>query len=60
MFFFINISVLDGKRKKLTDMLLNDLITKEAFDEKYNDLVKVLHKLIDKRTILENNIGEQR
>jgi len=55
-----DIFVTEGKRKKLTDMLLDDLISKEAYDEKYNDLVLDLHKSIDKRTILESNIGEQK
>ena len=41
-------------------MLLDDLITKEAYDEKYNDVVIDLLKSIDKRTIVENNLGEQR
>jgi len=55
-----DIFVTEGKRKKLTDMLLDDLIAKEAYDEKHNDLVLDLHKSIDKRTILESNIGEQK
>jgi len=40
-------------------MLLDDLITKEANDEKCNDLVIDLQKSIDKRTIVENTISEQ-
>ena len=55
-----DIAITEGKRNKLTDMLLDDLISKEAYDEKYNDLVIDLHKLIDKRTMLESNIGEQK
>ena len=54
------VELIEGKRKKLTDMLLDDLITKVTYDEKYNDLALDLHKSIDKRTIIENDIGEQR
>ena len=44
---------LEGKRKKLTDTLLDDLITKEAYHEKHNELVIDLHKSVVKSTIIE-------
>ncbi len=35
---------LETRRKKLTDMILDDKITKEAYDEKYEDLCRKLAK----------------
>ena len=39
-----DISGLDKKRKKLTDMYLDDKLTKEAYDDKYSELSKKLDK----------------
>ena len=35
---------LEKKRKKLTDMYLDDKLTKEAYDDKYSELSKKLYK----------------
>lgn len=35
---------LEKKRKKLTDMYLDDKLTKEAYDDKYSELSKKLDK----------------
>lgn len=39
-----DISSLEKKRKKLTDMYLDDKLTKEAYDDKYSELSKKLDK----------------
>lgn len=39
-----DISGLEKKRKKLTDMYLDDKLTKEAYDDKYSELSKKLDK----------------
>lgn len=37
-------SSLESKRKKLTDMLMDDKITKEACDAKYNELTRKINQ----------------
>ena len=39
-----DIASLEKKRKKLTDMYLDDKLTKEAYDDKYSELSKRLDK----------------
>ena len=39
-----DIASLERKRKKLTDMYLDDKLTKEAYDDKYSELSKKLDK----------------
>ena len=39
-----DISSLEKKRKKLTDIYLDDKLTKEAYDDKYSELSKKLDK----------------
>lgn len=39
-----DIASLEKKRKKLTDMYLDDKLTKEAYDDKYSELSKKLDK----------------
>lgn len=39
-----DITSLEKKRKKLTDMYLDDKLTKEAYDDKYSELSKKLDK----------------
>lgn len=48
---------LDGQRRKLTDMLLDDVITKEAYDAKYEDLSQKIMKSKDAIEILKMNIS---
>ena len=38
------LSAWESKRKKLTDILLDDTITKEAYDEKYNDFTNKINQ----------------
>lgn len=49
-----------AKRKKLTDMLLNDKITKEAYDEKYNDFTRKINQEKKERSLYASNVNAQR
>lgn len=46
-----NIASLEKKRKKLTDMYLDDKLTKEAYDEKYNEISRKLDKCEEEKAI---------
>lgn len=46
-----DIASLEKKRKKLTDMYLDDKLTKEAYDEKYSELSKKLDKCKEEKAI---------
>jgi len=47
-----SIGNLELKRKKLTDMLLDDKISKEAYDEKYDDFTAKINKSKEEKEIL--------
>lgn len=55
-----SLSVLESKRKKLTDMLLDDKITKEAYDEKYNDFTRKINQEKAERSLYADNVNAQR
>ena len=46
-----DIASLEKKRKKLTDMYLDDKLTKEAYDDKYSELSKKLDKCEEEKAI---------
>ena len=46
-----DIASLEKKRKKLTDMYLDDKLTKEAYDDKYSELSKKLDKREEEKAI---------
>lgn len=46
----------ESKRKKLTDMLLDDKITKEAYDVKYQDLTRKIHQLNEEMSLYSANV----
>ena len=46
-----DIASLEKKRKKLTDIYLDDKLTKEAYDDKYSELSKKLDKWEEERAI---------
>lgn len=48
---------LEYQRRKLTDMLLDDVINKEAYDIKYEDLSKKIMRSKEAMEILKTNIG---
>lgn len=55
-----DIASLESKRKKLTDMLLEDTITKLAYDEKYDEFTNKITKLVDEKEVLLENVKEQK
>ena len=54
------ISTLEKKRKKLTDMYLDDKITKEAYDDKYMELKCKLEKCEEERQLFAENALSQK
>lgn len=51
---------MEHRRKKLTDMLLDDTISKEAYDEKYEDFTAKIQKLKSDLKTLKDNVKEQK
>ena len=51
-----NIGALESKRKKLTDMLLDDKITKEAYDERYEEFTAKINRAKKEK---ETNVLEE-
>ena len=49
----------ESKRKKLTDMLLDDKITKEAYDAKYNELTRKINQAKGERALYSANVEAQ-
>lgn len=45
----------ESKRNKLTDMMLDDRINKEAYDEKYEELSYNISKLNNEKKMLKDN-----
>ena len=43
------------KRNKLTDMLLDDNISKDAYDDKYNELVVKRNRALGEKAFLEED-----
>lgn len=55
-----DIASLEKKRNKLTDMMLDDKISKEAYDEEYEELNRKLKKANDEKDILSQNVLSQK
>ena len=55
-----DIASLEKKRNKLTDMMLDDKISKEAYDEKYAELEHKLKKANDEKNVLSQNVLSQK
>lgn len=53
-------SSLESKRKKLTDMLLDDTISKNAYDEKYDDFTDKISKYKKEKEMLLTNLDSQK
>lgn len=51
-----NIGALESKRKKLTDMLLDDKITKEAYDERYEEFTSKINRAKKEKEIYGSTI----
>ena len=54
------ISTLEKKRKKLTDMYLDDKISKEAYEEKYSELNHKLDKCEEEKLLFSENALSQK
>lgn len=54
------ISTLEKKRKKLTDMYLDDKISKEAYEEKYSELNHKLDKREEEKLLFSENALSQK
>ena len=54
-----SLSSMESKRKKLTDMLLDDKITKEAYDAKYNELTRKINQVKGERALYFANVEAQ-
>ena len=54
------LSIMESKRKKLTDMLLDDKITKEAYDAKYNELTRKINQAKGERSLYSSNVEAQK
>ena len=52
-----DISALESKKSRMTDMLIDGTITKEVYDEKLVEFTRKLHTLSDKRKILADSIN---
>lgn len=53
------ISNLENRRNKLTDMMLDDKISKEAYDEKYDDICKKLAKAESEKLLFSEGVATQ-
>ena len=53
------IASLENKRNKLTDMLLDDKISKDAYDDKYNELEVKLNRALGEKALLEQDVLSQ-
>lgn len=53
-------NLLESKRKKLADMLLDDKITKEAYDAKYNELTRKINQTKGERSLYASNVEAQK
>ena len=51
---------LEQRRKKLTDLYLDEGISKEAYDEKYEDLSVKIQKSRENIEILQANVSNQK
>lgn len=51
---------LEYRRKKLTDMFLDEQITKEAYDEKYDEMSAKIQKSKDTIEILQSNVDDKK
>jgi site-specific DNA recombinase len=53
------ISNLENRRNKLTDMMLDDKISKEAYDEKYDEICKKLAKAESEKMLFSEGVATQ-
>jgi len=52
--------ILGTKQKKLTDILLDDTLSKVAYDEKYDDFTRKIEKAKGEKQLLLCNLDTQK
>ena len=55
-----DISSLESKKSRMTDMLIDGTISKEVYDEKVLEFTRKLHTLSERRHLLEESISKQK
>lgn len=55
-----DISSLESKKSRMTDMLIDGTISKEVYDEKVLEFTRKLHTLSERRHLLEESINKQK
>lgn len=55
-----DISALESRKSRMTDMLIDGTITKEAYDDKLTEVMRKLHICMEKKLLLQESIGKQK
>jgi hypothetical protein len=55
-----DISVLESKKSRMTDMLIDGTISKEIYDEKVIEFTRKIHTLTERKLLLEESINKQK
>ena len=55
-----DISTIESKKSRLTDLLIDGKIEQEDYDEKKLSFQRKLHKITEEKAYLEENIGQQK
>lgn len=55
-----DISALESRKSRMTDMLIDGTITKEAYDDKFTEVMRKLHICMEKKLLLQESIGKQK
>jgi len=55
-----DISSLESRKSRMTDMLIDGTITKEVYDDKLIEITRKLHNFTEKKLLLEESIGKQK
>lgn len=54
------IASLENKRNKLTGMLLDDKISKDAYDDKYSELEVKLNRALGEKALFEQDVLDKK
>lgn len=55
-----DISALESRKSRMTDMLIGGTITKEAYDDKLTEVMRKLHICAENKLLLQESIGKQK
>lgn len=55
-----DISSLESRKSRMTDMLIDGIITKDVFNDKLIEITRKLHNFAEKKLLLEESIGKQK